>query len=114
MSHKSSGWFYCRYTYTTWWDSPSGSGFDDEFHTAYYTPSRQDHQAQDNWYKNTFSPTAQVDCERIITLFDRNNLGRVYRAFDPHQIRVKEFKWTETLPKHTTGPNKGLPFGRQI
>ena len=114
MSHPSTGFFYCRYTYTAYWDSSEGVGFDDDFHTAYYTPARKDHQEQTNWYRDKFLPAAEADCVRIINRYHRNLKGRLYRPFDSKMIKVQEFMWTKSLPVHSDGPHKGLPFGRQI
>jgi hypothetical protein len=116
MSHPSSGYFYCRYIYTAHWDSATESGFDDDFHTAYYTAARKDHEAQTRWLNNVFRPEAQVDCERIITRFNLNHKGRVYRPYDWNMVTIQEFMWTSKLPVHTVGNEKGKkkPFGREI
>jgi hypothetical protein len=114
MSHPSNGYFYCRYTYTAYWDSSSGTGCDADFHTAYYTPAKNDHKAQTDWYNNVFKPEAQADCERIINNFHGNLKGRIYRPFDWNMYHRLDFMWTNKLPVHTQGPRKGLPFGRKI
>ncbi|KAI0886268.1 uncharacterized protein GGS22DRAFT_160423, partial [Annulohypoxylon maeteangense] len=77
MSHKSTGYFYYEYIYETEWEG-TGEAVNDQgkdeskrppFRTAYYSESRQSHEAQTNWYKTRVRPAIEADCKKIVNKY---------------------------------------------
>ncbi|KAL5351287.1 hypothetical protein ACLOAV_003139 [Pseudogymnoascus australis] len=117
MSHKTGGYFYFRYTYQCPYTDADGQNLtDNNYHTAIYTAvKKQDHAAQTAWYNDIAMPAVEADIRKnFYGATDRNNLGMTYERYNQQYVRRLDFAWYDTLPVHTSGPNKGHPFGKPV
>lgn len=136
MSHQSTGYFYYCYLYEFESEKQDDSKRDSlkmdnkpPYRTAYYTPARQDHNAQTKWYKEKVRPMIEKDCKKVIDLYvaqdlakypqedqgrQPNRFGRTLKPFDWGRVREQDFKHTSKLPTTTQGSQKGQPYGKEI
>ncbi|MCJ1423191.1 hypothetical protein MMC29_001073 [Sticta canariensis] len=115
MPHESNGYFYYRYTYhCPYTDAQGNRHIDTNYHSAYYSPAREDHVAQTKWLREKALPAAQADIQKFYSDANRNLKGLVYEPFNYQYIHQEAFWFTHTPDKHTSGPLKGLIFGREI
>lgn len=117
MSHKSGGYFYCRYTYECpYTDAHGNRHIDDHYDSALYSyAAKQDHKAQSEWYSEMFLPAAEADIQKnFYRDANRNKKGLKYDQFNSSYIKRLTFVWTDRPPTHNTGPLKGKIYGKEI
>lgn len=117
MSHGTTGYFHCAYTYEAPYTDQQGNRVllsSPTYRAAFYSPAKKNHQAQNNWFTEKFLPAAEAHIKKnYYGDVDRNKKGRTYERYN-QKYMVHELKFCEKLPVHHEGKHKGKPYGTEI
>lgn len=103
MSHGSGGYFTHKYEYHAPYTDEKGNSHVDTSHKSrlYSSTKRNNHDALDQWVKDTFKPAAKRHVEQVFLnkINDGNTKGLKYAKFDENNLRmVGKPEWSKTEP----------------